>query len=308
MNQQSWLTRLRAGLGRSSKSLGDGIAGIFHSNQIDPQTLEELEDLLITADLGPRAASALRNALEHAKMSGTADPLSIKQQLAENIEKILQPLAKPIQLKSTNKPTILIFVGVNGTGKTTTVGKLAQLLSHDGSKVGIVAADTFRAAATQQLQRWGERAECRVFTGNHGSDPSSLVYSATQTAQDNGFNGLLIDTAGRLHTKHNLMQELSKMTRVLKKLNPSYPHAIIQVLDATTGQNALNQVASFRETVPVSGLIVTKLDGSAKGGVVIALADRFGLPIHAVGVGEGIDDLQTFEAEKFSQELLGLNN
>ena len=308
MNQRNWLTRLRVGLGRSSKTLSEGIAGIFQSRQIDPKTLEELEDLLITADLGPQVATNLTHSLGNVGASNTTTPLSIKEQLAQNIGKILQPLAQPIELISTNKPTVLLFIGVNGTGKTTTVGKLAAQLSQGGNKIGIVAADTFRAAATEQLQRWGDRAGCPVFTGTQDSDPSSLVYSATQSAQDKGFDGLLIDTAGRLHTKHNLMQELIKMTRALNKLNPSYPHGIIQVLDATTGQNALSQVASFKEAVPISGLIVTKLDGSAKGGVIIALADRFGLPIHAVGVGEDIDDLQAFVAEKFSEELLGLNN
>ncbi|MEE2694580.1 MAG: signal recognition particle-docking protein FtsY [Pseudomonadota bacterium] len=307
MNQRNWLTRLRVGLGRSSKTLNEGIAGIFQSRQIDPKTLEELEDLLITADLGPQVATTLSHSLGNVSSSNTTTTLSIKRQLAQNIGEILQPLAQPIELMSAGKPTLLLFVGVNGTGKTTTVGKLAAQLSQDGTKIGIVAADTFRAAATEQLQRWGERAGCPVFAGTQGSDPSSLVYSATQSAEANGFDGLLIDTAGRLHTKHNLMEELIKMTRVLKKLNPSYPHGVIQVLDATTGQNALSQVASFKEAVPVSGLIVTKLDGSAKGGVIIALADRFGIPIHAVGVGEDIDDLQTFVAEKFTQELLGLN-
>ena len=308
MNKPNWLSRLRTGLQKSSKNLSDGIAGIFHGRKINSDTLEELEDLLIMSDLGPQTASKLTSLLKKSKLPEGANPLTIKTQLVQNLTDILEPLALPLELNSSNKPTVLIFVGVNGTGKTTTIGKLAQSLSQNGKKIGIVAADTFRAAATEQLQEWGKRSDCLVLTGEEGSDPSGLVYSATQTAQENDLDGLLIDTAGRLHTKSNLMEELTKIYRVLQKIHPDYPHGIIQVLDATTGQNALNQVSSFREAVPVSGLIVTKLDGSAKGGVVIALADRFRLPIHAVGVGEKIDDLQNFVAEKFSQELLAINN
>ena len=308
MTKQNWLSRLRTGLQKSSRNLSDGIVGIFQGGKINSDTLEELEDLLIMGDLGPQTASKLTSLLEKSEISASASPLTIKTQLVQNLTDILKPLALPLGLNSPHKPTVLVFVGVNGTGKTTTVGKLAHRLRQNGDKIGIVAADTFRAAATEQLQEWGKRSGCIVLAGEEGSDPSGLVYSAAQTAQENGLDGLLIDTAGRLHTKNNLMEELAKICRVLEKFNPQYPHGIIQVLDATTGQNALNQVASFREVVPISGLIVTKLDGSAKGGVVIALADRFGLPIHAVGIGEGIDDLQNFVAEKFSQELLGLNN
>ena len=303
MNQQNWLTRLRVGLGRSSKTLSEGIAGIFQSRQIDPKTLEELEDLLITADLGPQVATTLTRNLGNVGTSNTPTPLSIKEQLAQTIRAILEPLAQPMELIPACKPTVLLFVGVNGTGKTTTVGKLAAQLSQGGNKIGIVAADTFRAAATEQLQRWGERAGCPVFTGTQDSDPSSLVYSATQSAQNNSFDGLLIDTAGRLHTKHNLMQELIKMTRVLNKLNPSYPHGIIQVLDATTGQNALSQVASFKEAVPISGLIVTKLDGTAKGGVTIPIRQQFDLPVKYIGVGEQPEDLTVFNPDEFVDAL-----
>ena len=308
MNKENWLTRVRAGLQKSSKNLSEGIAGIFQGQQIDVATLEELEELLIMADLGPQTASKLTIAIEGAGSSGATSPLAIKTQLARNITQILTPLALPIQLNPLNKPTIFVFIGVNGTGKTTTIGKLAQQLSQNSAKVGIVAADTFRAAATEQLQQWGERAGCFVFAGTEGSDPSGLVYNAAETAHKKGFDGLLIDTAGRLHTKNNLMEELAKISRVLEKLNPEYPHGIVQVLDATTGQNTLSQVASFKKTIDVSGLIVTKLDGSARGGVVVALADQFGLPIHAVGLGEDIDDLQPFSARKFAQGLLGLSN
>jgi fused signal recognition particle receptor len=308
MTKENWFIRIRAGLQKSSKNLSEGITGIFQGRQIDINTLEELEDLLIMADLGPQTASKLRLALETSRSSGANSLLTIKTQLARHITEILTPLALPIQLNPSHKPTIFVFVGVNGTGKTTTIGKLAQQLSQNGDKVGIVAADTFRAAATQQLQQWGERAGCPVLAGKEGSDPSGLVYSATETARKNGLDGLLIDTAGRLHTKNNLMEELAKISRVLEKLNPQFPHGIVQVLDATTGQNALNQVESFKKTINISGLIVTKLDGSARGGVVVALADRFGLPIHAVGLGEDIDDLQPFSAEKFAQGLLGLSN
>lgn len=308
MNKRHWLSRLGAGLQKSSKTLSDGIAGIFQGAQINSSTLEELEDLLIMADIGPHTASKLTSLLEQSEISAGATPLTIKNQLVQNLTDILTPLALPLEFNSPNKPMVFVFVGVNGTGKTTTVGKLAQQLSRNGSKIGIVAADTFRAAATEQLQEWGKRSECIVLAGKEGGDPSGLVYSAAQTAVDNGLDGLLIDTAGRLHTKQNLMEELTKICRVLEKFNPQYPHGIIQVLDATTGQNAVRQVESFKKSVNVSGLIVTKLDGSARGGVVVALADQFGLPIHAVGVGEGMDDLQPFSAEKFSQGLLGLGN
>ena len=308
MSKENWIIRVRAGLQKSSKNLSEGIAGIFQGKQIDVDTLEELEELLIMADLGPQTASKLTIAIEGSRSSRANSSLAIKTQLVRNITQILAPLALPIQLNPLHKPTIFVFVGVNGTGKTTTIGKLAQQLGQNGQRVGIVAADTFRAAATEQLQQWGERAGCFVFAGKEGSDPSGLVYSAAESAHNKGLDGLLIDTAGRLHTKNNLMEELAKIARVLEKLNPEYPHGIVQVLDATTGQNTLSQVASFKKTINVSGLIVTKLDGSARGGGVVALADQFGLPIHAVGVGEDIDDLQPFSAQKFAQGLLGLSN
>jgi len=308
MNKENWLARVRSGLQKSSKHLSEGIAGIFQGKQVDVDTLEELEELLIMADLGPHAASKLTTAIDGARSSAANSPLAIKTQLVHNITQILTPLALPIQLNPLHKPTIFVFVGVNGTGKTTTIGKLAQQLTQNGAKVGIVAADTFRAAATEQIQQWGKRAGCFVFTGKEGSDPSGLVYNSAETAHKKGLDGLLIDTAGRLHTKSNLMEELAKISRVLEKLNPEYPHGIVQVLDATTGQNALSQVASFKKTINVSGLIVTKLDGSAHGGVVVALADQFGLPIHAVGLGEDIDDLEPFSARNFANGLVGLSN
>ena len=302
--QTGWVNRLSTSLRKSSTKLGDGIASIFTRGRLDQDAIEQLEEILIRADLGPSAAASICATLAELNFSNDITSDAVRQTLVEQVTKTLAPLALPIPLNTASKPHVILFVGVNGTGKTTTIGKYAKQLTDEGYKIGLVAADTFRAAAIQQLQEWGKRSHCEVITGVSGADPSGLVYDAMKTAQAQGLDVLLVDTAGRLHNAANLMEELAKLTRVLKKIDTTAPQNVVQVLDATTGQNALSQVEAFRETVGVTGLMVTKLDGSAHGGIVVALAQRFGLPIHGVGIGEGIEDLHPFEADAFARSLV----
>lgn len=301
---QGWLARLKSGLQRSSSKLTEGIASVFTKRKLDEEALEELEELLIAADLGPATAARLVAAFGKTRFGKEVTDQEVRQALAEQITALLAPCALPLTL--TAKPFVVLVVGVNGVGKTTTIGKLAQLYRNQGLKVTLAAGDTFRAAAVSQLQIWGERTGCPVVTAPANSDAAALAYQALEQAQREGSDLLLIDTAGRLHNKSDLMQELAKITRVLKKLEPNAPHATLLVLDATTGQNAHAQLEVFRELTQVTGLVVTKLDGSAKGGVLVALADRFKLPIHAIGVGETADDLRPFRAEDFAKSLLGV--
>jgi fused signal recognition particle receptor len=300
-----WLSRIRSGLQRSSSKLTDGITGIFTKRKLDDATLAELEELLITADLGPATAARLVKDFARTRFGKEIGDDEVKTALAEQIKDILQPYAVPLPVDATKKPFVVLVVGVNGTGKTTTIGKLALHYRQQGLSVMMAAGDTFRAAAVSQLQIWGERSGVPVIAGAPNGDAAALGYQALEKARAAKADLLLIDTAGRLHNKGDLMQELAKITRVLKKLDPDTPHATLLVLDATTGQNAHAQVEVFRELTQVSGLIVTKLDGSAKGGVLVALADRFQLPIYAVGVGEGAEDLQPFKAEDFARSLMG---
>jgi fused signal recognition particle receptor len=303
-----WLGRLKAGLGRSAKALGDGIGGILTKRRLDAAALEELEELLITADLGAACAARLTANLAKSKFDKEVSPDEVRGALADDIAEILAPVARPLTPDVTRKPHVVLVVGVNGTGKTTTIGKLANQWRTQGLNVMMAAADTFRAAAVEQLQIWGERAGAPVVTGKPGGDPAGLAYDALERARADGADILIIDTAGRLQNKANLMAELEKMVRVLKKLDDTAPHDAVLVLDATTGQNAHRQVEVFRDLTNVTGLIVTKLDGSARGGVVVALAERFGLPVHAVGVGEGIDDLRPFEPHAFAHGLFGIED
>lgn len=303
-----WLGRLKAGLGRSAKALGDGIGGIFTKRRLDAAALEELEELLITADLGAACAARLTANLAKSKFDKEVSPEEVRGALADDIAEILAPVARPLTPDVTRKPHVVLVVGVNGTGKTTTIGKLANQWRAQGLKVMMAAADTFRAAAVEQLQIWGERAGAPVVTGKPGGDPAGLAYDALERARADGADILIIDTAGRLQNKRDLMAEIEKMVRVLKKLDDTAPHDAVLVLDATTGQNAHRQVEVFRDLTNVTGLIVTKLDGSARGGVVVALAERFGLPVHAVGVGEGIDDLRPFEPQAFARGLFGIED
>ena len=304
---KSWLGRLRAGLGRSSAKLSEGIGAIFTKRKLDEAALEELEDLLITADLGPALAADIATQLGKKRFGEEMTPDDIKASLAEDIARRLAPVAKPLEVAGA-KPFVVLVAGVNGTGKTTTIGKLAHRLTAQGKRPMLCAGDTFRAAAIEQLQVWGERAGVPVVAGAPGADAAGLAYDALEQARRDGADVLLIDTAGRLHNKADLMAELEKIVRVIRKIDATSPHAVLLVLDATTGQNAIAQAETFKQVVDVTGLIVTKLDGSAKGGILVALADRFGLPVHAVGVGEGIDDLRPFDADAFARNLLGLGS
>ena len=307
-NTQSWFGRLRTGLSKSANRLSEGIGSILTDRKLDTATLSEIEDLLITADLGPATAMRLTAQLGSRRFERGISADTVRSALAEDIAEILAPVAKPLGDGDTPvRPRVILVVGVNGTGKTTTIGKLARHFTEAGKKVMLAAGDTFRAAAIEQLQLWGERTGATVIAGAAGSDPAALAFDALERAHAENSDILLIDTAGRLHNKTNLMAELQKIVRVLKKLDADVPHDCLLVLDATTGQNAYAQVETFKELVNVTGLVITKLDGSARGGVIVGLADRFGLPIHAVGVGEGADDLRPFDARHFARGLLGLD-
>ncbi len=304
--KRGWLARLRGGLAKSASSLGEGISGLVGKRKLDDETLQDLEDLLITADLGVAAAAAVTKKLAATRYGKEVTTQEVRAALAEEIVRILQPVAQPLVIDPAHKPFVILVAGVNGTGKTTTVGKLASHFREAGKTVFLAAGDTFRAAAIDQLKIWGERAGARVIAGNVGADAAGLAFDAYSEAREAGADVLLVDTAGRLQTKSNLMAELQKIVRVLKKVDATAPHASILVLDATTGQNAHSQVELFGESCDLTGLVMTKLDGTARGGVLVALASRFGLPINAIGVGEGIDDLDAFDAENFARALVGI--
>ncbi|MCW5699209.1 MAG: signal recognition particle-docking protein FtsY [Rhodospirillales bacterium] len=301
-----WVTRLRHGLGRSSAKLTGGITDLFGKRKLTDEALEELEELLITADLGVTTAAKLVGALAKSRFNQEVSGAEVRGALAEEAAKILAPVAEMISINQAHKPHVILFCGVNGSGKTTTIAKLAALFKHVGLDVAMVAGDTFRAAAIEQLQVWGDRIGCPVIARAPGSDAAGLAYDALDQARTRRTDVLLIDTAGRLQNRSDLMAELTKIIRVLKKVDDSAPHDCILVLDATVGQNAHSQVETFRSIVNVTGLVMTKLDGSAKGGVVVALADRFGLPVHAVGVGESLEDMRPFDPRAFARSLLGL--
>jgi len=309
MSEKGWLGRLRAGLSRTSSRLAEDIGGVFKGQKIDAATLDELEDVLIMADLGLETASRLRKQLEGKRVDSEANAEDVRRVLADAVAEILEPVARPItDLVKPGTLQVILVAGVNGTGKTTTIGKLAARFKESGHAVMLAAADTFRAAAIDQIKIWGDRVGVPVVAGEQNGDPAALAFDAMQQAKAGHVDVLLIDTAGRLHNKANLMAELEKIVRVIRKVDPEAPHEVLLVLDATTGQNAHAQVETFRDLVNVSGLIVTKLDGTARGGVIVGLADRFALPIYAVGVGEGVDDLRPFEAMTFANGLLGLDN
>lgn len=306
-SKPNWLSRLRDGLQKSTSKLTDGITGIFAKRKLDDAALQELEELLIAADLGPSTAAKLVADFGKTRFGKDISDQEVKQALAESIATMLEPCAQPLAIDASKKPFVVLVVGVNGTGKTTTIGKLARHFSQEGLKLTLAAGDTFRAAAVSQLQIWGQRLGVPVIAGAPNADAASVAFQALEQAKANQSDLLLIDTAGRLHNKHDLMQELAKILRVMKKLDETAPHAVLLTLDATTGQNAHAQVEAFRAMVQVTGLVVTKLDGSAKGGVLVSLADKFKLPIYAIGVGEGADDLKPFKSQDFARSLMGIS-
>ena len=302
------LARLRRALGRSSSKLAGGISDLFNKRKLDQKALEELEDLLIEGDLGVTLAARLAGSLTKARFDKAVSSEEVLGVLADEITAVLDPVERSLRVDPTIRPFVVLVCGVNGSGKTTTIAKLASRWRDEGRSVMLAAGDTFRAAAIEQLQIWGDRTGCPVVASKIGADAAGLVHDAMTRARDEGADVLIVDTAGRLQNKKDLMEELRKIVRVIQKVDETAPHSVLLVMDATVGQNAHRQVEIFKEMVDVSGLIITKLDGSARGGVVVALADKFALPVYAVGVGEGLDDLQAFEARAFARSLMGLGN
>jgi fused signal recognition particle receptor len=300
-----FFARLKAGLTRSTQAFTQGITRVFTRKRLDQAALDELEELLIGADMGAKVAADVVAELKRTRFNSDVTEEEIRGALAEEIVKILRRVAKPLVIRPELKPHVVLMAGVNGSGKTTTIGKLAQKYKGEGLKVMLAAGDTFRAAAVEQLKVWGERTGCPVVAKETGADAAGLAYEAYERARNEGYDVLLVDTAGRLQNKAGLMAELEKMVRVIKKIDPAAPHNAILVLDATTGQNAVAQAEVFRESAKISGVIMTKLDGTARGGILVSIAEKFDLPIHYIGVGETADDLQNFDAEQFSRALVG---
>ena len=303
--KQSWFQRLAGGLRRTSDQLSQGITSVFARKKLDQAMLDELEDLLIQADFGVDTASEVVETLRRDRFDRDISADEVREVLAGEIARVLGPVARPLAIDPARQPFVILMVGVNGTGKTTTIGKLAGRLGAQGRKVMLAAGDTFRAAAIEQLQVWGERTGAPVVTRPAGSDASALAFDAVTRAREEGADVLLIDTAGRLQNRDELMGELEKIIRVIKKVDETAPHATLLTLDATTGQNALNQVEIFGKRAGVTGLVMTKLDGTARGGILVAIARRFGLPVHFIGVGEGVDNIETFAAEDFAAAIAG---
>lgn len=306
--RMTWYQRLRAGLARTSSQLTGQISALFTKRKLDDQTLEDLEDLLIQSDLGVETAMRITGALSSERYGKDVTGEDVSRIMAAEISKVLTPVAKPLQLDLNHKPHVILVVGVNGTGKTTTIGKLAAKLSGSGLKVMLAAGDTFRAAAIEQLKIWADRTGSEFIGTKLGADAAGLAYDAFEQARAKKSDVLIIDTAGRLQNKAELMAELEKIVRVLTKLDPDAPHTVLQTLDATTGQNALQQVEIFRNVAGVSGLIMTKLDGTARGGILVGIAAKHKLPVYFIGVGEGVDDLEPFEADDFAKAIAGLTH
>jgi fused signal recognition particle receptor len=306
--RRGWFARLKAGMARSSERLNAGINTIFNRRRLDDAALLELEELLIASDMGIGIAAEVTEELRRSRFNQEVSPEEVRGALAEQVIRLVEPVMKPLRLDLGHKPFVILVVGVNGSGKTTTIAKLAKQYRDAGHDVMLAAGDTFRAAGVEQLQIWGERTGCRVITRPPGSDAAGLAFEAFEKARAEGGDILLIDTAGRLHNKTNLMSELQKIVRVLKKVDPQAPHSVLLVLDATTGQNAHAQAEIFREMVGVTGIVMTKLDGTARGGVLVSLAEKYGIPIHAIGVGETADDLRPFEARPYARSLVGLDS
>ena len=302
---QNWFQRMREGLSRSSRELSQNIAGVFTKRKLDEDTLQDLEDVLIRADLGMETAIRITDALSSGRYGRDISDTEVRQVMAEEVEKVLAPVARPLELDLSHKPHVILVVGVNGTGKTTTIGKLAAKLTAGGLKVTLAAGDTFRAAAIEQLKIWGERTGSTVVSSKHGADAAGLAFEAYEKARAERADVLIIDTAGRLQNKAELMAELEKIVRVLGKHDPDAPHTVLQTVDATTGQNALSQVEIFRNVAGVNGLVMTKLDGTARGGILVAIAAKHKLPVYFIGVGEGVDDLEPFSARDFARAIAG---
>lgn len=303
--KKGWFARLKAGLSKSSDKIASGLSALT-GRKLDDAMLEEIEELLITADLGPAPAAKLAAGLARGRFDRTVTADELREALVADIAAMLEPVARPLTVDPAHGPHVILIVGVNGSGKTTTIGKLARQFRDEGLSAMLAAGDTFRAAAVEQLQIWGERTGCPVVAGKPGADAAGLAFEALEKARAQSVDVLLVDTAGRLHNRTELMAELEKIYRVIGKQDATAPHDVVLVLDATMGQNALAQVQTFKDMVNVTGLIVTKLDGTARGGVLIALADRFGLPVHAVGVGEKAEDMRPFTAEEFARGLMGM--
>jgi fused signal recognition particle receptor len=305
--RKSWWQRLSGGLRRTSSGIGSAINDLVGKRKLDSAMLDDIEEVLIRADLGVDVAARIAGAVGEGRYDKAITPGEVKAVLAAEVEKVLAPVARPLVLGDA-KPFVILVVGVNGSGKTTTIGKLAAKLRAEGRKVMLAAGDTFRAAAIDQLRIWGERTGARVIATTPGADAAGLAFDALEAARADGADVLLVDTAGRLQNKAALMDELEKIVRVMKKLDPAAPHAVLLVLDATVGQNALSQVEAFANSAGVTGLVLTKLDGTAKGGILVAIAARFGLPVHFVGVGEAVEDLAPFDARAFSRALVGITD
>ncbi|TFI59330.1 signal recognition particle-docking protein FtsY [Sphingomonas parva] len=306
MSEASWLDRLQAGFRKTSERLGDNLTGLFNRAALDEQTLDEIEEALIASDLGPATAGRIR-----VRLAGETFPLgltetAVREIVAEEIEKILAPVAQPLEIDAFPRPQVILIVGVNGSGKTTTIAKLGHLFLEQDYGVLLAAGDTFRAAAIGQLKVWADRIGVPIISGPEGGDSSAIVFDGVKKATAEGIDTLIVDTAGRLQNKKDLMDELAKIRRVLGRLNPAAPHDVVLVLDATTGQNALSQIEVFKEVAGVTGLIMTKLDGTARGGVLVAAAERYGLPIHAIGIGEGMNDLRPFDPRVTARAIAGL--
>lgn len=304
--KRSWFQRMREGLARSSRELSGNIAGVFTKRKLDEETLQDLEDVLIRADLGVETALRVTDSLASSRYGKDVSDIEVRAVMAAEVEKVLGPVAKPLELDLSHKPHVILVVGVNGTGKTTTIGKLAAKLTDGGLSVMLAAGDTFRAAAIEQLKIWGERTKSPVIASKLGADAAGLAYDAFEKAKEAGSDVLIIDTAGRLQNKAELMAELEKIVRVLGKLDPEAPHTVLQTVDATTGQNALNQVEIFRNIAGVNGLVMTKLDGTARGGILVAIAAKHKLPVYFIGVGEQVDDLEPFSASDFAKAIAGV--
>jgi len=306
MSGESWSDRLLGGFRKTSERLAENLGGIVGASRLTEAQLDDLEDALILSDLGPRAATRIREKLKAAKFENGVDEQGLKEAVAEEIAAILRPVAKPLEIVAFPRPQVILVIGVNGSGKTTTIAKLAHLFQEQDYGVMLAAGDTFRAAAIGQLKVWAERLGVPIVTGPEGGDPAAIVFDAVKSATDTGIDTLIVDTAGRLQNKRELMDELAKVRRVLGRLNPEAPHDVVLVLDATNGQNALQQIEIFKEVAGVTGLIMTKLDGTARGGVLVAAAEQYGLPIHAIGVGEKIDDLRPFDPDLLAKVIAGV--